>query len=121
MKKYLFGLTAIVLAVVAVAFTTPKKSMRADVFFRYTGSTFTESAVENPANYVEVADLSSCDGVDEKACRIKVDASDVQGTAPNRTLKSGTVIVAAPFGSAPNITYYVTVASDVLAKSNNLQ
>jgi hypothetical protein len=119
MKKYLFGLSAIVLAIAAVAFTTPKLQPT-EVIFRFTGSVFSEANVENPANWAEVSSLT-CDDVDEKACRIKVDVAKTSGTAPNRTLISTTSIIASPHGSAPNITYFVTLAGDVLAKSNQLK
>jgi hypothetical protein len=119
MKKYLFGVFAIALAIGFSAFTTtPHKSKNvfSDVFFEYQGPNFTQSEVIKPANWVEVSDLTgSCTGVNENACRIKVASGSTDGSAPSRTLKSTVVIPVAQFSSS---IYYVTVGSSVLAKTN---
>ena len=120
MKRNLFGLLAIVVAIGAVAFTTPKKTVFADVFFAYSGPNFSETEVEKPANWIEVSNLGdvglppACSNNDVRACRIKVSDLKTQGTAPNRTLVGTTSIIAA--GSAS--TFYVTLAGDVLQKRN---
>jgi hypothetical protein len=123
MKKYFFGLTAILFAVVAVSFTTKNNASREDVFFSYTApsGSYTQANVENPANYVEVSDLTTgCDNQSELACRIKVtNLSVIQGTAPSRTLISSGVnkalIIAGQFATNK---YFVTSAGDVATARN---
>jgi hypothetical protein len=76
MKKYLFGVFAIALALGFSAF----KSKKADIRFEYQLSTFTLAQVQNPANYAPGSSVT-CGSLD-KACMIEVD--------PANTLNGGT-------------------------------
>lgn len=124
MKKNLFGLLAVVVAVGAVAFTTPKNTRFANVFFQYippSGTVYTEIAVENEANWVEVSDLTTgCNNFDRKACRIAVDDTKTSGTAPNRTINPSSTVAIEATLYAPDNTYFVdlTKSTDVLQKRN---
>jgi hypothetical protein len=71
MKKYLFGLFAIALAIGFSAFTmSAKKLTTADFIFDETlGSRTVLSDIQDPLNYKE-ATTESCTGGDEVACRI---------------------------------------------------
>jgi hypothetical protein len=128
MKKYLFGMLAIVFAVGLVSFTTPQKAVFTEYFFAYNGpGTFTEAQVEDPTGWILASGIGdtglppACSGSNVKACRIKVDESvtfvDAFGV---RKLRFGSDpnkadIVAAAHASG---TYYVTLAADVLQVNN---
>ena len=124
MKKNLFGLSAVLLAVIFSAFTMAPR--QTEYIFQYDGTSYTSaSAVENEANWdfvsTNVADLA-CDDAEQKACRIKVTGTYITGTAPNITLLS-TATVKAAFYNGPglNDSYHVTLSgSNVTAKSNKL-
>jgi len=113
MKKYLFSFLAIALVIIGSAFikrtTVTKKTEPAPnacIFFQFIGTATSESSVENPANWLEVSDITTgCDNVNHRACRICVKETAVQGTAPNRTLKPTAIINAAFTG--PGGTWYV--------------
>jgi hypothetical protein len=118
MKKYLFGMLAIVFAV-------GPKSRFVDYFFAYNGpGTMTEAQVELPSNWILTADLGDqtippiCSGDLIKACRIKVpeSATEVNGGG-TRVLKSTALIVASPAAS-PATTHYVSGGSSVSAFLN---
>ena len=87
MKKYAFGIMAIVLAIGFSAFTTrPNRTIhKGDLLvFTYTQSTFTEDKVEDIGNWVfdRVYDeSSSCSNDDHKACELVVDESKTTGGA----------------------------------------
>jgi hypothetical protein len=51
MKKYLFGMFAIVFAVALSAFTTPKSVLLLDKLFEFTGDPSLTSDIENPLKY----------------------------------------------------------------------
>jgi len=51
MKKYVFGIIAIIMAIGLSAFTKPIKKAN-QYFFSYDGPDFTEAEVSNPANWV---------------------------------------------------------------------
>jgi hypothetical protein len=87
MKKYLLGLSAIVLAVGFSAFTKPVKKDKAfaTVMLTFIGNPFNPSQVANETLWVEAAP-HSCSLVPDKACAMEVDESFLTGTAPNRHL-----------------------------------
>lgn len=77
----------------------------------------TEPNVEDPANWVQVADAGTCDQDLIRPCRIKVAASATvdHGSGNPRTLKSTASIVASPSSGGM---YYVTQTGDVQAAYN---
>lgn len=116
MKKNLFGMLAIVCAIGFVAFTTPKSTF-SDVFFQYNSASFAEVDVENPANWIEVTDLTTgCDNVNNKACRLKVDHTNTDGTAPSRTLKSSVSINSVLY--SPESSRFITSGGAILQVRN---
>jgi len=84
MKKYLLGMTAIVLAIGFSAFTTPAskaKTFDSYELFSYTGpATATQAQVQNLANYTWVRQMGSedaiCDQGNLKPCEIAVNTLD---------------------------------------------
>jgi hypothetical protein len=72
MKKYLLGLSAIVLAIAFSAFTRPTTFANEKFFKLRSAINLTEAYVENIANWQYVATTPICDGVEEGACRIFV-------------------------------------------------
>jgi hypothetical protein len=120
MKKYFFGLLAVVLAVGAVAFTTPanlSSGKRTNVFFKLNALP-TQPNVITPSKYIEVSSVTGCTLNDQKACIIEVDPSQTSGTAPHRTLLSTTVIDEAQFDASD---WYVTAGDDVITADNTLK
>lgn len=79
MKKYLFGILAVVLAIGFSAFTKPaKKNNKTGVYvFAITTSPTTEGIVSNLDNWSKLGlvddDFSCPDQVDQMACQIQVD------------------------------------------------
>src|SRR5438067_1924819 len=95
MKKYLFGVIAVAAAVMSVAFTTAGKAKKATaqaVFFQYTAQNFDAASVADITNWAEVSTFTGCSGTLHKACKLEVDVTATDGTAPHRTLKNGTVL-----------------------------
>jgi hypothetical protein len=90
MKKYSFGLAAIVLAIAFSAFTTKPTALFS--FRLKSGVDLTSSsAVENKANWQVTSQL--CDAVAEIPCNVTVDESFTHGTGSSRVLNtSGTTI-----------------------------
>jgi hypothetical protein len=112
MKKYLFGLAAVVFALSLVAFTNVKRANEKD--FRFTGSLIVEAQVENPALWFETTNLS-CPGDAVNACVI-LEVPDTyyhfDGTRDilNTTASGGDLAFAitATKVANPGTTYYVT-------------
>ena len=111
MKKYLFGLFAIIIAVGAVAFKTPAKFSTAN--FQFTGDATVQSQVEDPANWVRLTGSLSCTGGDQKACKITAideayyDANFIlnkTATFPEQVMTIG----ATSFVGGSSTTYYVS-------------
>jgi hypothetical protein len=126
MKKILYGIIAIIIAIAMTSFTvferTKKQASLSTVFFEYTapGDSYSEADVVNPDNWIEVADLGTCNGINAKACRIEVDESvtEVTGILGWRKLLSWACIVVAAYTSYPEC-FYVLVACDVIRRINN--
>jgi hypothetical protein len=80
MKKYLFGLLAITIAIGAVAFTNPKRATKT---FRYKLSTYAQNDVQSKANW-EFVSSQSCNnlGTLDAACKIVVDEAYFHETTP---------------------------------------
>lgn len=81
MKKYLFGLFAIALAVSFTAFTTAKSAKRANVTLVYVGASFTQANVQNPANWQEIT-VPTCGTAGAKACTLIIDDSYLNSNSP---------------------------------------
>jgi len=121
MKKSLFGLSAVLLAVIFSAFST--SNMRLDYIFSFTGDPTIESQVEDPARWTYVStnpDDLNCVDQPKKACRIQVPSSAVN-TTPSIALKSTANIVASFFDGPVTDTYYVSGGTSVLDKTNQAQ
>jgi hypothetical protein len=77
--------------------------------------------LKNYANWVEVSNIGNvgippaCNDIDSLACRIEVSVTQTTGTAPNRTLKSTTVIISF---SLTGLEYWVQSAGNVIRKRN---
>jgi hypothetical protein len=85
MKKYLFGMLALVLAVGFSAFTKPAKKFTA-VYFEFQGDKTDPDKVKDATLWVEIGSSGSCTTADEQPCRIEASSTDLQsGTFP-RTL-----------------------------------
>ena len=122
MSRYILSFFAIVIAISLAAFTkadTAKKPLT-DFYFEFdiVNHTPTEANVENPANWLQVSDLSGCDNIDQMACKIRVPETTTNSGTP-RTLKASTVINADEYQSTG--AYYVTTGGSVLQKSNSQQ
>lgn len=118
-KKLVSGLAISFIVAIAIFTITAKskKTIRAAIYFQYVGVLYTENSVENPANWVEVQDLTSgCNNINRRACRIQVSDNDTDGFSPNRTLKAGFTIVTSTFGGQA----YVLNAGDVIQARNKL-
>jgi hypothetical protein len=109
MKKYLFGLSAIVLAVGAVAFTKP----RATFTFKYDLSTFTQAQVQSNSNW-SLGSGADCDATDRKACQMEVDEAYTHLEGSNRVLNTvGNVISINASLYNPDQTYYVSSGTGI--------
>lgn len=89
MKKYLFGVLAMLLAVATVAFTN--KEDQSLVYFSFDGATNNATDVADESLWEEASMNSNCNG-DNKACQIAVESGSVSGTPGGRTLDANTNI-----------------------------
>ncbi len=95
MKKYLFGIIAVVFAVASVAFTTEKKDKFEQKWFLYVGSTDLQfgdatdlSAAKTASNY-QVQSSSTCEqSLEVELCEILAESD---GGSPERPVITGTV------------------------------
>ncbi|RYD96479.1 MAG: hypothetical protein EOP54_13655 [Sphingobacteriales bacterium] len=87
-----------------------KKAKRLMYTFKYNGSNFSESAVENPANWTYTASTDLCNGALVKPCRIQVSETYVDNPSTTPTLKSAINIVAAE--NTGTSTHYVDEIAD---------
>ena len=90
MKRMIFGFVAVVVAAFAVAFTTPAASSKVTDFTFYyvppTSNDFSQSSVQNEANWkVAPSPVPSCTGLN-KACSIVVDQANTTGSGASRVL-----------------------------------
>jgi hypothetical protein len=90
MKKYLFGIFAIALAIGFSAFKKPFTNYQ----LKYIGATFTSSEVAKPANWTYDPN-QTCSGIDEeRPCTIVVAGSQFNTlNVPSSGLKSTTSII----------------------------
>ncbi|MDN3654061.1 hypothetical protein QWZ08_00400 [Ferruginibacter paludis] len=116
MKRYFFGLLAIVAAIGAAAFTTPKVATNklADSYFEFDYAHYspTVANVEDESKWINVTDLGTCNNSAVKACRIEVASTYVSGS----TLLSTAAIQATT--SSPNVAY-VTSGNIVTIRNKN--
>jgi hypothetical protein len=110
MKKYLLGLSAIVLAVGFSAFTKPVKKDKAfaTVILTFIGDPLVQSQVADETLWVEAAS-HSCTLVNDKACAMEVDESFLTGTAPARYLDVNQIDVDGIPGVSGAIDGYIPV------------
>jgi hypothetical protein len=93
MRKYLFGIIALVLASGLVAFTRPSKSTKAGTtlyYFAISVEPTTETITEDRSNweYLGTSDPEMCNGGNTKACLIGVDESSTTLVNGVRALSS---------------------------------
>ncbi|MDQ0109116.1 hypothetical protein [Chitinophaga terrae (ex Kim and Jung 2007)] len=108
MKKYLFGILAVVVAFTGVAFKEAKSSKRADMYvFEFKSSQpYTQGNVQNTSNaYWEYKglNLSGCANINQKACRVLVSA-DYVDDPDSPTQLSGVSITATQSGTTAHVT-----------------
>jgi hypothetical protein len=116
MKRHLISLSAVVSAILLVAFTTPKNSKQTLVYFEFVGTVTIEAEVKNPVKWKEVPNLGVCSGTNIKACRVAADGTSVEGLYPDRKLKITCNIYTGYH--APTMTYYVLIGGCVVDKKN---
>jgi hypothetical protein len=131
MKKYLFGLFAIILAIYFSSFTIPSKKLAAAdfMFDENIGSRYIQSDVQDVLDWVEAGSIH-CAGGDEVACRIGGVSElywHISGGAKilNRTAQEGdggdaamSITAAAFHISGTTGTYYVSNASSFTVIEN---
>lgn len=91
MKKYLFGLIAVVIAVAAVAFTSAPKQTNVKMVFLGT----TPQETSQPNKWIENAtayDAATC-ASNRQGCKILVDPSFVTGTPGSRVFTASVTAV----------------------------
>jgi hypothetical protein len=115
MKKYLFGLSAILLAVGAVAFTRPPATFT----FKYDLTTYTQAQVQSISNW-SLAIGPGCDGTDRKACQIEVEETYTHLEGSTRVLNTtGNVISITASLYIPDGTYYVSSGIGIVGIINS--
>jgi hypothetical protein len=90
MKKYFFGMGALVLALSLSAFTV----VRTNTQFKYKLTTFAQADVQNPVNYQTFTGSITCGGAD-KACLITVDPSETVLVGTTREIDGTQVTIQA--------------------------
>jgi hypothetical protein len=85
MKKYFFGISAIVLAIAYSSFTKPQINTER---FRFTGNPNSLFEIENVSNWVRVTSADCITSVDDKVCEILVDEQYYTGTGENAELNA---------------------------------
>jgi hypothetical protein len=92
MKKYLFSVLAVAIAVVAFSFTTmPDSGKRVTYHFTFIGDVTSEAQVENEQDYWQLTSTPICDGVNQKACElldIPESFTELVGTPAVRKMKT---------------------------------
>lgn len=82
MKRSIFSIAAILLAIGTFSFTTLKNPSANSFFeFDYAHYSPTISNVQDEAKWIKVADLGSCNNMQVKACRIEVTPAYVSGSS----------------------------------------
>jgi len=125
MKKNLFGLLALVVAIGAVAFTTAPNAKRLTYFFAYNGpAAMTQAQVESPANWIQVSDIGPlvCNAQLIKACRIEVPDTYTKVSGSVRVLQvpgdANPADIDATNAANPATTFYVSGGTSVTAIRN---
>lgn len=106
MKRYFFGILAVVLAISATAFKTIKeKKTQADKYvFAYSGD-YSVLSVQNESNWSYVGmNQSLCNNTNQKACRVAVIESYVNDPTGSPTLKTTANITATLSGTTAHVT-----------------
>jgi hypothetical protein len=115
-KKYGIGLSALIIAFCAAAFTSPAKHPLGTKLFRYTvpGGSYSLSNVENKGNWTFVTGTPNCpSNFNAEACEMDVDDSQIN---PDNTLKSSFTITASE--SQPNVSYVSGITSGTIHNKN---
>ncbi len=120
MKRYIFGLMAIVVAVTSVAFTNPvKKNKPLSYTFYFTGNPLTPGDVEDESKWSLTSPGNECAGAENKACRIVVDDDQTEMVNSVRVLKSSLSITAAAGAGGSGSGYIPTYPhTGISAKAN---
>lgn len=88
MKKVIFVLAASAICLLVFAFSKKAETATRYTFKFNTALPYTQANVENPANWSAASGTESCDGMDEKACTLEVDASFVSTSGSQPALRS---------------------------------
>lgn len=94
MKRYYFGILAIVLAISFTAFINRPQT---NVTLGFTGNPLSSADVADEEKWQQGA--PSCDNVDGQACRIVTDISNTKLLGPNRVLDASKVILSTAPGT----------------------
>ncbi|NML23004.1 hypothetical protein HHL16_19155 [Pseudoflavitalea sp. G-6-1-2] len=109
MKNYLFGTIAVLFALIGVAFTSPPK--KSITYVQFVGNPVFLFDVEDETLWEEVFSIPFCNGVNQQACRIRIDDSRLTtnpgGPFLPRVLDGTLVQVSAARGINPS--YYIPV------------
>lgn len=99
MKKYLFGLFAVALAIGSFAFTMPK-SVKAQVVVAFVGDLDDQASVQDESLWEKVSVAPSCDGTNDKACMIQIDETRLTSGTPQKLNPQFVTVNAAIGGEA---------------------
>lgn len=82
MKRYIFSIAAILLAIGTFSFTT-LKSPSTNSFFEFDSFHYTPTLtnVQDESKWIKVADIGTCNNIQVKACRIEVMPTYVSGSS----------------------------------------
>lgn len=116
MKKYLFATLTFISVSIWTVFNNPKSSQLVDVEFVYVGSTYTEADVTDVNNWIEASGGPTCNGVNHRACKIRVAVTFTIGSAPNRSISPTAVVNLAYY--PPCNSWYVISGGDIISFIN---
>ncbi len=114
MKRYLTGILAAIIAISAVAFTQPSKSLDM-VIFTYTPPSpgdYSQSSVQNKDNWEPGTETCSEDDI--RACSLEVNSAN---TTSGGTKLGSSVSITATEGTLPG-NYYVSGGANLLSIQN---
>jgi len=107
MKKYLFGIIAIVFAVAAAAFTPVSKKLTASFAFHYVSSFYDQSSVQSNSNWAY--GNVPCPPNANRACEIIVTENYTHLAGATRVLNSSGIVLVIRAVPGVNRSFYVPV------------
>ncbi|TXI91088.1 MAG: hypothetical protein E6Q36_00085 [Chryseobacterium sp.] len=98
MKRYLFGLIAVISAVVLMSFNgKEKKAPVSDYYFEFTGASPTIANVEDEGQWTLTTGAHDCDIINRKACVVGVPTSLTYMDGTTRKLSPDAALVATEY------------------------